>query len=71
MNPGAAPLLDLTHNALYADFLDALRDGTPLPEASPRRFRDDQRPALREAFEGCEGARRTSLRQAPSGADGF
>ena len=54
LNLGAQPLLDLTDNALYADFLDALRDGTPLPEASPRRFRDDQRPALREAFERFE-----------------
>lgn len=55
---GGAPLLDLSDNALYADFLDALRDGTPLPEASPRRFRDDQRPALTEAFERFEhGAR--------------
>jgi hypothetical protein len=54
LNLGAAPLLDLSDNALYADFLDALRDGTPLPEASPHRFRDDQRPALREAFERFE-----------------
>jgi hypothetical protein len=52
--PGAKPLLDLSDNALYADFLDALRDGTPLPEASPRRFREDQRPALKEAFERFE-----------------
>lgn len=55
LNLGAAPLLDLTDNALYADFLDALRNGTPFPEALPRRFRDDQRPALREAFERFEG----------------
>jgi hypothetical protein len=54
LNLGAAPLVDLGDNALYADFLDALRDGSPLPEALPRRFRDDQRPALRDAFERFE-----------------
>lgn len=54
LNLGAQPLLDLSDNALYADFLDALRDGTPLPETLPRRFRDGGRPALTEAFERFE-----------------
>jgi len=51
---GAQPLLDLSDNTVYADFLDVLRDGAPLPEALPRRFRDDRRPALSEAFERFE-----------------
>ena len=54
LNLGATPLLDISDNALYADFLDALREGTPLPDRLPRRFHDDQRPALRDAFERFE-----------------
>ncbi len=51
LNLGAKPLIDLSENALYYNFLDALRNDSPLPEALPRRFKDTQRPALREAFE--------------------
>lgn len=54
LNRGAGYLLDLTDNALYADLLDALRDGTRLPDASPRCFHDGQRAALRKAFERFE-----------------
>ena len=54
LNLGASPLIDLWENALYYDFLDALRNDSPLPEALPRRFKDTQRPALKEAFEKFE-----------------